>query len=56
VLQSCWTNGGKPTDILLGGFNKQVMSTFTGRGTPTEDTKAKKITAAVSIYESDFGV
>lgn len=55
VLQSIWTSGGKPGVIMLGGFNKQVMSTFTGRGTPTEDTKAKKITAAVSVYESDFG-
>lgn len=56
VLQSIWTNGGKPTDIMLGGFNKQVMSTFTGRSTPMEDTKSKKVTAAVSVYESDFGV
>jgi len=55
VLQSIWTQGGKPSMIMLGGFNKQVMSTFTGRATPTEDTKSKKITAAVSAYESDFG-
>jgi hypothetical protein len=39
----------------VGGFNKQAFSTFTGRATPTEDTKSKKITAAVSAYESDFG-
>src|SRR5712671_5101481 len=41
--------------IMTGGFNKQVFSTFTGRATPTEDTKSKKITAAVDAYESDFG-
>jgi hypothetical protein len=29
--------------------------TSTGRATPTEDTKSKKITAAVDAYESDFG-
>jgi len=40
---------------MTGGFNKQVFSTFTGRATPTEDTKSKKITAAVDAYESDFG-
>ena len=40
---------------MLGGHNKQVMSTFTGRATPTEDTKAKKIVASVDVYESDFG-
>ena len=55
VLQSIWNSGGKPDTIMLGGFNKQVMSTFTGRATPTEETKSKKIVAAVDAYESDFG-
>ncbi len=55
VLQSIWNSGGKPDTIMVGGFNKQVFSTFTGRATPTEDTKAKKIVASVDFYESDFG-
>jgi hypothetical protein len=55
VLQSVWNAGGKPDTIMVGGFNKQVFSTFTGRATPMEDTKAKKIVAAVDAYESDFG-
>ncbi len=55
VLQSIWNSGGKPDTIMLGGFNKQVMSTFTGRATPIEETKSKKIIAAVDAYESDFG-
>jgi len=55
VLQSIWTNGGKPDTIMTGGFNKQVFSTFTGRASPIEDTKRKKITASVDAYESDFG-
>lgn len=55
VLKSIWENGGDPDTIMVGGFNKQVMSSFVGRGTPTEDTKAKKIVAAVDVYESDFG-
>jgi hypothetical protein len=55
VFSSIWTNGGKPDTVYTGAFNKQVFSTFTGRATPTEDTRAKKITAAVSAYESDFG-
>jgi hypothetical protein len=33
-----------------------VFSTFTGRATPTEDTKAKKIVASVDFYDSDFGM
>lgn len=56
VLQSCWSNGGKPETIVLGGFNKQQFSTFTGRATPMEDTKAKKIVASVNVYDSDFGM
>lgn len=55
VLQLTWTSGGDPSTIMLGGFNKQVMSSFVGRGTPMEDTKAKKIIATVDVYESDFG-
>jgi uncharacterized protein DUF5309 len=55
VLQSVWNSGGKPDTIMVGGFNKQVFSTFTGRATPIEETKTKKIVAAVDAYESDFG-
>lgn len=55
VLQSCWTNGGKPDTIMVGGFNKQVFSTFTGRSTPLEEAKSKKIVASVDVYVSDFG-
>jgi hypothetical protein len=55
VLQAIWNSGGKPDTIFTGGFNKQVFSTFTGRATPTEDTKSKKIIASVDFYESDFG-
>jgi hypothetical protein len=55
VLNSIWGNGGKPDIVMVGAFNKQQFSTFTGRASPIEDTKAKKITAAVSAYESDFG-
>jgi hypothetical protein len=55
VLQKVWNAGGKPDTVMVGGFNKQAFSLFTGRGTQTEDTKRRKITAAVDAYESDFG-
>src|SRR5205807_9160544 len=45
----------QPDTIMTGGFNKQVFSTFTGRATPFEETKGKKIVASVDAYESDFG-
>jgi SLT domain-containing protein len=40
---------------MVGGFNKQAFSSFTGRATPIEDVGSKKIVAAVDVYESDFG-
>ncbi|KRQ11930.1 head protein [Bradyrhizobium pachyrhizi] len=55
VLGSIWTNGGKPNKIMTGAFNKQVFSTFTGRSSPIEEAKSKKIVASVDAYDSDFG-
>jgi hypothetical protein len=55
VLSAIWTAGGKPDTVMTGAFNKQMFSTFVGRATPFEETKAKKITASVDAYESDFG-
>lgn len=56
VIQKIWTSGGKPDTIMVGAFNKQVFSTFTGRANPVEQASTKKITAAVDVYESDFGL
>lgn len=55
VLQSAWVNGGDPDTIMVGGFNKQMFSGFTGRSTPMEESKSRKIVAAVDVYASDFG-
>jgi len=55
VLNGIWVNGGKPNVIMTGAFNKQVFSTFTGRSSPIEEAKSKKIVASVDAYESDFG-
>ncbi len=56
ALQLIWVQGGKPDLIALGGFNKQQMSTFTGRSTPQENASAKKIVNSVDVYEGDFGI
>ena len=55
VLQQAWTQGGKPDMIFCGAFNKQQFSTFQGRSSAIQDAADKKITAAVTAYESDFG-
>ena len=55
ALKKAYDQGGRPTTILMGSFNKQAFSMFTGRGTPMQDQADKKITAAVDVYVSDFG-
>lgn len=56
VLQLCYTNGGKPTMILAGAFNKRQISGFTGGSTRTDQSEDKRLTAAIHYYEGDFGV
>jgi hypothetical protein len=55
VIKKCYDQGGKPDTILMGSFNKQAFSMFTGRATATQDAKTKLITASVDVYDSDFG-
>lgn len=58
LLQDIWSDGGDPTLILVGGYNKRVLSSFTGNGTRfnTVGTDgAKKLSSNVRIYASDFG-
>lgn len=55
VLQKIYVQGGKPNLVMAGAFNKQAFSTFTGRSTPMEEAKSRKIVAAVDAYDSDFG-
>lgn len=55
VLQDCWENGGNPDVALLGGYLKQVFSTFTGNATRFDQSQDKKIIASIDTYVSDFG-
>lgn len=56
VHQLCWTAGGEPDMVMVGPFNKTVISGFTGNATRFDKSEDKRLTAAVDIYESDFGV
>ena len=53
--QTCWDNGGNPTLVIAGSFNKRRLSTFTGNATKTKDIEDKKVVAAVDVYVGDFG-
>jgi hypothetical protein len=55
VIQQCWTSGGNPSTIMVGAFNKQQLSGFSGGSTAFVDANDKKLVASVDIYESDFG-
>jgi hypothetical protein len=59
VISQCWAQGGEPTVVMVGAFNKQAASAFAGVATKTIDqtaAKPAKIIGAADIYVSDFGV
>lgn len=56
-LQTIWAAGGRPGDVIVNGFQKRQISGFTSPGTRFVKTEAdKRLSVAVDIYESDFGV
>lgn len=55
ALQGAWSNGGEIDLIMVGPFNKTVVSGFTGNNTRTQDTSDKKLISAINVYVSDFG-
>ncbi len=55
VIQGAWTNGGNPSIIMTGPFNKTVISGFTGNSTRFDKGEDKRLVAAVDVYVSDFG-
>jgi hypothetical protein len=57
VLQLCWENGGDPSMILVGAFNKKQMSAFAGIADAVRETGNKRATivGAADVYVSDFG-
>lgn len=55
VIQGVWTNGGEADVILVGPFNKTVISGFTGNNTRMQDTSDKKLVSSIDVYVSDFG-
>ena len=55
VIQGAWTNGGDPSVIMAGPFNKTVISSFTGNSTRMDVGEDKRLVAAIDVYVSDFG-
>ena len=55
VIASCWDNGGEPDTIMVGSFNKQALSGFSGNATRTHNADDKKLVTDIRVYVSDFG-
>jgi len=55
VLLLCFNEGGNPTVIMAGGFNRQVMSSFQTGRTNIQPTEDSTLHATFSVYESDYG-
>jgi hypothetical protein len=55
AVKDAFDDGGEPTLVLVGSFNKQTFSGFTGRTSATQNISEKKILGAASLYASDFG-
>lgn len=54
VSQSCYTNGGKPTILNVGAFNKRVVSTFPGNQTRQVNATDQRLVNSIDFYEDDF--
>ena len=56
ALEETWTDGGKPSILLVSPRNKRVISTFTAGSTKYMDgNKTKRLTNMISVLETDFG-
>lgn len=58
AIQGVWSQGGDPKMVMVGPFNKTVVSGFTGIATRFRDVKPGQqadIVGAADVYVSDFG-
>jgi hypothetical protein len=55
VVAKCWNAGATPTVVMCGSAQKQKISTFTGNATRFKEAEDAKLSAAIDVYESDFG-
>ena len=54
-LQLIWAQGGMPSNVLCGAFQKRKISNFT-TNTRNMSATEEKLVRSVDIYQSDFGV
>ena len=54
-LKLCYDAGGNPDLMLVGSFNKQKVSGFTGNSTRMDMAEDRSLVATIDVYVSDFG-
>jgi hypothetical protein len=61
ALEAAWTDGGDPSTILLGSFNKRKVAAFAGANkyagfyNPSQKAAQGMVIGGVDLYVSDFG-
>jgi hypothetical protein len=55
VVEDIWEQGGNPSIIMCGAFQKSKITAFTGNATKYKDVTDKTIVNAVDVYVSDYG-
>jgi len=58
AISNCWDQGGDPTVVIAGSFNKKAISAFGGIATLYRDSQGMQpatILGAADAYVSDFG-
>lgn len=53
VAGECYDEGGNPTILLVGRYNRQIASSF-GAGTKMQKVEDKTLHTSFDVYESDF--
>ena len=54
-LKACYDQGGNPDLMLVGSFNKQKVSGFTGNSTRMDMAEDRSLVATIDVYVSDYG-
>lgn len=55
VLKAIFDAGGNPDILMVGAFNKQIVSSFSAGRTNMQKAEDPVLHAAFDVYESDFG-
>lgn len=61
ALEAAWTDGGDPSNVVLGSFNKRQVATFGGATkyagfyNPKQGASQGMVIGGVDLYVSDFG-